>query len=132
MTKYTPEVREKALEMIKTLGINRTSNEMHIARQTLVRWKKQSMRSTASPSSLSSEDALGKTAAAAHEDHAGLQSNKDSQPTALIDEKLILELNDMQRLNQVSEATIEHLVNENRLLRQRCEKYLHALSLISQ
>ena len=49
-----------------------------------------------------------------------------------IEKKLKSELEDMQRQNNTADETIDYLVSENRQLRQRCERYLKALSLLVQ
>ena len=129
MAKYAPEVRAAALDMIRSVGISRTCHEMHITKQTLLRWRKQHRKETLGEEPHAEGSPVEKLHAASRPES---MPKTESLSVAAIDDKLRQELNDMQHLNQVSEATIEYLVNENRLLRQRCEKYLHALSLVSQ
>ena len=129
MVKYAPEVRAAALDMIRSVGISRTCHEMHITKQTLLRWRKQNLKKAPGENTQAEESPAETLPATSQLESMPKTENLSVTP---IDDKLRQELNDMQHLNQVSEATIEYLVNENRLLRQRCEKYLHALSLITQ
>ncbi len=40
------------------------------------------------------------------------------------------DLSDAKQLNRITQETIDYLIEENRMLRQRCERYLKALALI--
>ena len=60
------------------------------------------------------------------------QENDPSIKIPEIEAKLKQELEDMRHLNQIVEETIDYLIIENRQLRERCERYLKALSLMAQ
>ena len=131
MAKYSDEIRERALKMMEEIGPGKTSREMHIGKQTLYHWRKEQ---SSLPSSNGNIPLQQDTA-----------DNPPSQTKALpeqgydpalkipeIEAKLKQELEDTRHLNQIIEETVDYLIIENRQLRERCERYLKALSLIAQ
>ena len=49
-----------------------------------------------------------------------------------IEEALQRDLADARQLNRISQATIDYLIDKNRELRRRCERYLKALAMVAE
>ncbi len=127
MARYPVDFREQAIRMMEEIGPGKTSAKLHIPKQTLYRWNKEKLAML----SEGSITAAGKV----NNDNGALESiPKNTGQISLpgIEAKLKDELNDMRHINKVAEETIDYLIAENRQLRQRCERYLKALSLLSQ
>ncbi len=111
---YSEDVKSKALEMIEKNGVTRTSKELHIAEQTLYRWRKDAREADSKAQSAEVEK---------------IQPETNPQ-NSYFDPKT--EIEELQKLNQSCQQTIQYLVEENTALRQQCEQYLAAISLIAK
>ena len=114
---YTEEFRQNALKMVESIGVKKTSKELHVGEQTLYSWKKRAREQNASSFSFPQEN--GKSEVKTEDPHKA-------------DFDLKQELDELKKLNQSCQQTIEFLVEENTLLRQQCENYLIAIRLITQ
>ncbi len=124
MSKYPDDIRAKALQRIIEIGVIRTAREMGIGRETLYKWKRDQR----------ADDHFSETTVAEdHNSHAEqVISSQENVRLPNIEKKLCSELEDMKRLDHMTAETIDYLIAENRELRQRCERYLKALSLLAQ
>ena len=132
MSRYSDEIRERALQMIEEIGVVGTSKEMKIADQTLYRWRKEQgaadLPTNQTPVDLPLEENEQMQKVGDPETSERCPNAKISE----IEEQLKRELEDMRHLNEIVEETIDYLIIENRQLRERCERYLKALSLLAQ
>ena len=124
MSKYPDDIREKALQRTSEIGVERTAREMHIGRETLYRWKNEQRTAAHSSETTMEEDDKLPT--------EQVSSILENIRLPNIEKTLRSELEDMQRLDHMTAETIDYLIAENRQLRQRCERYLKALSLLAQ
>lgn len=132
MSRYSDEIRERAIKMMKEIGVIETSKEMKIADQTLYRWRKELGLADNASTQLPVEQAPEETES---KQETGIPADSECHQNIKIpeiEEKLKRELEDMRHLNQIVEETIDYLIIENRQLRERCERYLKALSLLAQ
>ena len=127
MSGYPEDIRMKALTMMKEVGVRKTSNEMHIGRQTLYKWRNAQTENN----NLHNTKRENYTEMHTPPDDA-ISAVHENPRMSEIEKKLKSELEDMQRQNNTADETIDYLVSENRQLRQRCERYLKALSLLVQ
>ena len=111
---YSDEFRAKALEMAEKIGVKKTSKELHVGAQTLYKWQKNARFHETQPVSADNSE----TSQASDLPGLGFDINH--------------ELIEQRKLNQSCQQTIKYLVEENTLLRQKCENYLMAIRLISQ
>ena len=132
MSRYSDEIRERALQMIKEIGVVGTSKEMKIADQTLYRWRKEQGASAQAEPTTPIEQPIEEGGQPQEKEAPATSECSPNAKISDIDEKLKRELEDMRHLNQIVEETIDYLIIENRQLRERCERYLKALSLLSQ
>ena len=132
MAKYSDEIRERALKMLDEIGPGKTSKEMHIGEQTLYRWRKEQAIRSSSSESIPPEQPEVADNPVSEIKVLPDQENDPSIKIPEIEAKLKQELEDMRHLNQIVEETIDYLIIENRQLRERCERYLKALSLMAQ
>lgn len=115
---YTDEFKGNALKMAEKLGIRRASKELHVGAQTLYSWRKKEMRS-------------GNSVEVRLEPEGTSENNIEEQKQKQM-QNLQKELQEQRKLNKTCQQTIEYLVEENTALRQQCESYLKAISLIVQ
>ena len=127
MARYPEDFREQAIRMMEEIGPGKTSAKLHIPNQTLYRWKKEKL-------AMPTEESITVAEKVSTDNGASGSVSKNAGQISLpgIEAKLKEELNDMRHVNKVAEETIDYLIAENRQLRQRCERYLKALSLLSQ
>ena len=111
---YSDEFRAKALEMAEKIGVKKTSKELHVGAQTLYNWQKNARFHEAQPVSADNTE----KPQASDLPELGFDINQ--------------ELDEQRKLNQSCQQTIRFLVEENAALRQQCENYLKAITLISQ
>lgn len=111
---YSDEFRAKALEMAEKIGVKKTSKELHVGAQTIYNWQKNARFHEMQP--VSSEDP--EKVPIPNLPEMGFDINQ--------------ELDEQRKLNQSCQQTIRYLVEENAALRQQCENYLKAITLISQ
>ena len=107
MFKYSKEQRDIALERAAEIGFEKASIEVGIPETTLRRWNREKNNSVKPADAQNTDPVI----------HG-------------IEESLRQDLSDAKQLNRVTQETIDYLVEENRMLRQRCERYLKALALI--
>ena len=110
--KYTDDFREKALKLAEEIGVKKASKELHVGEQTLYSWRKK-----AKPESINADPVIG---------------TKENNIEGELRLDLKQELEEQKKLNQSCQQTIKYLVEENTALRQQCENYLMAITLISQ
>ncbi len=115
MIVYSNDMKRKALELAREKGVAEASRELNIAEQTIYRWR--------------SRETLGKESGKP-DDEDEKQNEEDSTRKLCIDTDR--EIAELRKQNQDCQKTIAYLVEENTALRQQCEKYLMAISLISQ
>ena len=127
MSRYPDETREKALKMMDELGATQTSKRMNIGKQTLYQWRKEQRKNAQLPAMIGKQNSDMNNPANNPENHT-----KDNNTIYEIEKKLQTELEDMQHHSQMADKTIDYLIAENRQLRQRCERYLEVISLLSQ
>ena len=111
---YSDEFRAQALEMAEKIGVKKTSKELHVGVQTLYNWQKH---------------------ARSHEVQPVATDNSEKPQVSNLPElgfDMNQELDEQRKLNQSCQQTIRFLVEENAALRQQCENYLKAITLISQ
>ena len=111
---YSDEFRAQALEMAEKIGVKKTSKELHVGAQTLYNWQKH---------------------ARSHEVQPVAADNSEKSQISNLSElgfDINQELDEQRKLNQSCQQTIRFLVEENAALRQQCENYLKAITLISQ
>ena len=132
MSRYSDEIRERALQMIEEIGVVGTSKEMKIADQTLYRWRKEQGAADQAEPITTAEQPLEESEQSQEKETPATYECYPNPKISEIDDKLKRELEDMRHLNQIVEETIDYLIIENRQLRERCERYLKALSLLSQ
>ena len=127
MARYPEDFREQAIRMMEEIGPRKTSAKLHIPNQTLYRWKKEKL-------AMPTEESITAAGKVSTDNGTSGSVSKNAGQISLpgIETKLKEELNDMRHVNKVAEETIDYLIAENRQLRQRCERYLKALSLLSQ
>ena len=114
---YTEEFRQNALKMVESIGVKKTSKDLHVGEQTLYSWKKKAReRNGSSVSSLQGNE----------------NSEVKTEDPRKADFDLKQELDELKNLNQSCQQTIEFLVEENAILRQQCENYIMAFRLITQ
>ena len=111
---YSDEFRAQALEMAEKIGVKKTSKELHVGAQTLYNWQKNARFHEAQPVSADNSE----KPQASDLPELGFDMNQ--------------ELDEQRKLNQSCQQTIRFLVEENAALRQQCENYLKAITLISQ
>lgn len=105
---------------------------MQIGKQTLYRWRKeQSIKSSSSKNKPPEQQDIADNPVSETKVLPD-QVNDSSMKIPEIEAKLKQELEDMRHLNQIVEETIDYLIIENRQLRERCERYLKAVSLMAQ
>ena len=132
MAKYSDEIRERALKMLDEIGPGKASKEMQIGKQTLYRWRKeQSIKSSSSKNKPPEQQDIADNPVSETKVLPD-QVNDSSMKIPEIEAKLKQELEDMRHLNQIVEETIDYLIIENRQLRERCERYLKAISLMAK
>ncbi len=113
---YTNNFKQEALELVKTIGITKASEQLHVNKVTLRNWRKKAEKQP----SIAEEPCTPNTA----------EESPTDQAHNLI-KKLQEEIQEQQKINQACQETINHLANENAALRRQCENYLKAISLIS-
>ena len=121
MPRYTPEEREKAVNLSKEFGLRKTCKELGMAVPTLRRWRQEEISRMIT-------------------DHSQLPDKEETQmdnvpkkedPTIHgIEEALRRDLDEARQLNRITQETIDYLIAENRELRRRCERYLKALAMV--
>ena len=127
MSRYSNDIRIKAVNRMKETSLSQTAKEMNISKQTLRRWKQLSSEPNQQP------DPVSKNGEMAYEDEAESSSTAQEQAgTFELNEKLRAELEEARRLKKAADATIDYLIADNRQLRLQCDKYLRALSLLVQ
>ena len=112
---YTNKFKQVALDLVNTIGITKASEQLHVNKVTLRNWRKK-IQNEPVPQDPDTQKAP--------------ENSPKEQQYALI-KKLQAEIQEQQKLNQKCQETIEHLANENVALRQQCERYLNAISIIS-
>ena len=132
MSRYSDEIRERAIKMMKEIGVIETSKEMKIADQTLYRWRKELGLTDNAATQMPVEQPPEEIESQQDTGHPADSEYRQNIKIPKIEEKLKRELEDMRHLNQIVEETIDYLIIENRQLRERCERYLKALSLLAQ
>lgn len=115
---YTAEFRDNALKMIDDIGVKKTSKELHVGVQTLYKWRRMSQDTKERQENMVATIIT--------------DENMSTQNESVLHLDLKRELEEQKRLNQICQQTIEYLVEENTSLRQQCENYLQAISLISR
>ncbi len=107
MFKYSTEQRDHALERAAEIGFEKTSIEVGIPESTLRRWGQE-------------------------KNNRAKQADAQNADPVIhgIEKSLMQDLSDAKQLNRITQETIDYLIEENRMLRQRCERYLKALALI--
>ena len=118
--------------MMKEIGVIETSKEMKIADQTLYRWRKELGLTDNAATQMPVEQPPEEIESQQDTGHPADSECRQNIKIPEIEEKLKRELEDMRHLNQIVEETIDYLIIENRQLRERCERYLKALSLLAQ
>ena len=111
---YTYKFKQEALELVKTIGITKASEQLHVNKVTLRNWRKK-IQNEPVPQDPDTQKAP--------------ENSPKEQQYDLI-KKLQVEIQEQQKHNQACQETIEQLANENAALRQQCERYLNAISLI--
>ena len=132
MSRYSDEVRERAFKMMEEIGVVGTSKEMKIADQTLYRWRKELGLSDQATAQAPEKELLEDRDLPQEPVVSSASESCQHPQIPEIEAKLKQELEDVQHLNQIVEETIDYLIIENRQLRERCERYLKALSLLAQ
>ncbi len=132
MSRYPDAIREKALKLAEEIGVVETCKEMKIADQTLYRWRKELAFADQASDQAAAEQLPEKKEVQQDTDVPADSESNQNTIIPEIEDKLKRELEDMRHLNQIVEETIDYLIVENRQLRERCERYLKALSLLAQ
>ena len=107
MFKYSKEQRDLALERAAEIGFEKASIEVGIPETTLRRWNREKNNSVKPADAQNTDPVI----------HG-------------IEESLRQDLTDAKQLNRITQETLDYLIEENRMLRHRCERYLKALALI--
>ena len=123
MSRYSDEIRERAIKMMKEIGVIETSKEMKIADQTLYRWRKELGLTDNAATQMPVEQPPEEIESQQDTGHPADSECRQNMKIPEIEEKLKRELEDMRHLNQIVEETIDYLIIENRQLRERCERY---------
>lgn len=127
MTRYSDDIRIVALKKMQEASLSQTAREMNISKQTLCHWKRAAAEANQQPEVVVEDDKM------THKDESeALPTTQGKNSLSWTNEKMHAELEAMRRLNETADATIDYLIEENRQLRQRCERYLSALSLLVQ
>jgi hypothetical protein len=146
MSKYSHEVRQQAISMIETNGVNKTSEMMHIAKLTLSRWRKeasvetsveldatkkmdiQSVASTKKPAQVTVDEKTSKPAAPTLDAPINKPIREDTLKTA---KQLLFEDSKEEAARiQSLEAENAHLRSEAKQLCAKCERFRDALAAL--
>lgn len=130
MIKYSDDIKEKALKMMTEIGPTKTCKEMHIGNQTLYRWKKKQRSMMSLVEQPQAEPtATDKNRVQEIESSPSSKCLLTANQSEIKAEKVS---NDLQHADPTINETINYLIIENQRLRERCKRYLKALSLITR
>ena len=138
VNKYSEEFKEKALKMLEEIGPNKTGKELGVANQTLYRWRAQ-RRKNGVPIVQNDAQSIQEPQPA-EEVNKSVSIHEKAEPgdktkTALdipVQEDLLLdELERLKAENLRLQGTLCYLIDENKALLDRQQRYLEAIALLA-
>lgn len=118
---YSEDFKKQALQLAEEIGVQEASQQLGIGSSTLYKWHRISA---------GSEQAVPAVFVSSVPQTEKEPAEQTVPPELTID--VNKELEEQKALNQAIQQTVEYLIEENTALRQQCERYLHAITLISQ
>ena len=136
--KYSEEFKEKALKMLEETGTKNTIRELGVSNQTLYRWRMNKRKME--PLADQIEEQTGQQTQPLEEEAPPVRveeektsENKKQKGVSTAQEISLLEK--VERLsaeNQRLQGTLNYLIQENKVLLERQQRYLEAISLLAQ
>ena len=119
---YTEEFKQRAFQLANEIGVRKASRQLGIGSQTIYKWRQaKADKAKNIPAEFDSSTPL---------EEKGEPAEQNVPPALTFDLKR--ELDEQKALNEAIQQTLAYLIEENTALRQQCERYLQAISMISQ